>query len=97
MLLWLAWMEGGWLGPYYTLIPIHSFLSKVVGSRWSAGKGKGLLLVIDGHLLTVTTGNSPSFLEGTLLEVEIQGGPSASGKGYVDSKFEVAFSCKFTL
>ena len=72
MLLWLAWMEGGWLGPYYTLIPIHSFLSKVVGSRWPAGRGrKGLLLVIDGHLLTVTTGNSPSFLEGTLLEVEM--------------------------
>ena len=28
---------------------------------------------------------------------EIQGGPSASGKRYVDSKFEVAFSCKFIL
>ena len=27
----------------------------------------------------------------------IQGGPSALGKGYVDSKFEVAFSCKFIL
>ena len=40
MLLWLAWMEGGWLGPYYTLIPIHSFLSKVVGARWPAGRGK---------------------------------------------------------
>ena len=27
----------------------------------------------------------------------LQGGPSASGKRYVDSKFEVAFSCKFIL
>ena len=27
----------------------------------------------------------------------IQGGPSALGKRYVDSKFEVAFSCKFIL
>ena len=25
----------------------------------------------------------------------VQGGPSASGKDYVDTKFEVAFSCKF--
>ena len=29
--------------------------------------------------------------------VYVQGGPSASGKRYVDSKFEVAFSCKFIL
>ena len=28
---------------------------------------------------------------------KIQGGPSASGKRYVDSKFEVAFCCKFIL
>ena len=28
---------------------------------------------------------------------QVQGGPSASGKGYVDSKFEVAFGCKFIL
>ena len=27
----------------------------------------------------------------------VQGGPSALGKGYVDSKFEVAFSCKLIL
>ena len=27
----------------------------------------------------------------------VQGGPSASGKRYVDSKFEVAFSCEFIL
>ena len=28
-------------------------------------------------------------------EVHVQGGPSASGKEYVDTKFEVAFSLKF--
>ena len=27
--------------------------------------------------------------------IEVQGGPSALGKKYVDTKFEVAFSCKF--
>ena len=27
----------------------------------------------------------------------VQGGPSASGKRYVDSKFEVAFSSNFIL
>ena len=27
----------------------------------------------------------------------VQGGPSALGKNYVDTKFEVAFSCKFSL
>ena len=29
--------------------------------------------------------------------IKIQGGPSALGKNYVDTKFEVAFSCKFSL
>ena len=27
--------------------------------------------------------------------IYLQGGPSALGKNYVDTKFEVAFSCKF--
>ena len=29
--------------------------------------------------------------------LRIQGGPSASGKEYVDNRLEVAFSCKFIL
>ena len=33
----------------------------------------------------------------SLILINIQGGPSALGKNYVDTKFEVAFSCKFSL
>ena len=29
--------------------------------------------------------------------IPLQGGPSALGKNYVDTKFQVAFSCKFSL
>ena len=31
------------------------------------------------------------------IQIDLQGGPSALGKNYVDTKFEVAFSCKFIL
>ena len=74
MLLWLAWMEGGRVvGSLLHTYP-HSFLplkSSWVSLAGRQGGRKGLLLVIDGHLLTGTTGNSPSFLESTLLEVEM--------------------------
>ena len=74
MLLWLAGMGGGRVvGSLLHTYP-HSFLplkSSWVSLAGRQGGRKGLLLVIDGHLLTVTTGNSPSFLEGILLDVEM--------------------------
>ena len=79
---------------YEVEIPEDARPGATIAAVRAIDKDSGLLGT-DGIRYTRISGPVAGFLH--LDErTGIQGGPSASGKNYVDTKFEVAFSCKFT-